>query len=111
MSAATGIASARSVSAPSVTSRHPAARAAVEFAAVGLASHALIFPWPEDGISLPHRLSFTVAHLAPQAVEFAFRQNHLAFQMGVELTELSKSQAEYLDVDVAGPYKPDHYRY
>ncbi|HSG39802.1 MAG TPA: DUF6065 family protein [Thermoanaerobaculia bacterium] len=39
-------------------------------AAVGLASHALIFPWPEDGISLPHRLSFTVAHLAPQAVLF-----------------------------------------
>ena len=39
-------------------------------AAVGLASHDLIFPWPEDGISLPHRLSFTVAHLAPQAVFF-----------------------------------------
>jgi GT2 family glycosyltransferase len=37
-------------------------------AAVGLASHDLIFPWPEDGVSLPHRLSFTVAHLAPQAV-------------------------------------------
>jgi glycosyltransferase involved in cell wall biosynthesis len=37
-------------------------------AAVGLASHDLIFPWPEDGISLPHRLSFTVAHLAEQAV-------------------------------------------
>ncbi len=37
-------------------------------AAVGLASHDLIFPWPEDDICLPHRLSFTVAHLAPQAV-------------------------------------------
>ena len=23
----------------------------------------------------------------------------------------TKSQAEYLGVDVAGPYKPDHYRY
>ena len=34
-------------------------------AAVGLASHDLIFPWPEDDICLPHRLSFTVAHLAP----------------------------------------------
>ena len=31
--------------------------------------------------------------------------------LGVELTELSKAQAEYLGVDVAGPYKPDHYRY
>ena len=24
---------------------------------------------------------------------------------------LSKAQAEYLGVDVAGPYKPEHYRY
>ena len=31
--------------------------------------------------------------------------------LGVELTELTKEQAEYLGVDVSGPYKPDHYRY
>lgn len=31
--------------------------------------------------------------------------------LGVRLTELSKGQAEYLGVDVAGPYKPEHYRY
>jgi len=31
--------------------------------------------------------------------------------LGVRLTELSKPQAEYLGVDVSGPYKPDHYRY
>ena len=31
--------------------------------------------------------------------------------LGVRLTELNKQQAEYLGVDVAGPYKPDHYRY
>jgi adenosylhomocysteinase len=31
--------------------------------------------------------------------------------LGVHLTELSKDQAEYIGVDVAGPYKPDHYRY
>ena len=31
--------------------------------------------------------------------------------LGVKLTELTKEQAEYLGVDVAGPYKPDHYRY
>jgi len=31
--------------------------------------------------------------------------------LGVRLTELSKPQAEYLGVDVAGPYKTDHYRY
>jgi adenosylhomocysteinase len=31
--------------------------------------------------------------------------------LGVRLTELSKEQAEYLGLDVAGPYKPEHYRY
>jgi adenosylhomocysteinase len=31
--------------------------------------------------------------------------------LGGELTRLSKDQAEYIDVDVEGPYKPDHYRY
>ncbi|TWH00703.1 adenosylhomocysteinase [Nocardioides sp. J9] len=31
--------------------------------------------------------------------------------LGVELTELTKEQAAYIGVDVAGPYKPDHYRY
>ena len=31
--------------------------------------------------------------------------------LGVELTELRKDQAEYLGVDVAGPFKPEHYRY
>jgi adenosylhomocysteinase len=31
--------------------------------------------------------------------------------LGVSLTELTKQQAEYLGVDVAGPYKPELYRY
>jgi adenosylhomocysteinase len=31
--------------------------------------------------------------------------------LGVRLTELTKDQAEYLGVDVAGPYKPELYRY
>ncbi|WP_238019853.1 adenosylhomocysteinase [Dactylosporangium sp. AC04546] len=31
--------------------------------------------------------------------------------LGVNLTELTKEQAEYIGVDVAGPYKPEHYRY
>jgi adenosylhomocysteinase len=31
--------------------------------------------------------------------------------LGVRLTELTKAQAEYLGVDFAGPYKPEHYRY
>jgi adenosylhomocysteinase len=32
-------------------------------------------------------------------------------QLGVNLTKLSKDQAEYIGVNEAGPYKPDHYRY
>ena len=31
--------------------------------------------------------------------------------LGVRLTTLSKEQAAYIGVDVAGPYKADHYRY
>jgi adenosylhomocysteinase len=31
--------------------------------------------------------------------------------LGVKLTTLTKQQAEYIGVDVEGPYKPDHYRY
>ena len=32
-------------------------------------------------------------------------------KLGAKLTVLSKDQAEYLSVPVAGPFKPDHYRY
>ncbi|MFF5209335.1 adenosylhomocysteinase [Streptosporangium sp. NPDC000396] len=31
--------------------------------------------------------------------------------LGVKLTKLTKAQAEYIGVDIEGPYKPDHYRY
>jgi adenosylhomocysteinase len=31
--------------------------------------------------------------------------------LGGTLTRLTKEQAEYLGIDVEGPYKPDHYRY
>jgi adenosylhomocysteinase len=32
-------------------------------------------------------------------------------KLGVKLTKLSETQAEYLGVPVEGPYKPEHYRY
>ena len=35
---------------------------------------------------------------------------HLA-KLGAKLTQLSKAQADYIDVPVQGPFKPDHYRY
>src|SRR5699024_4628684 len=31
--------------------------------------------------------------------------------LGGKLTKLTKEQAEYIGVDVEGPYKPEHYRY
>jgi adenosylhomocysteinase len=32
-------------------------------------------------------------------------------RLGVKLTKLSKKQAEYINVNVEGPFKPEHYRY
>ena len=61
-----------------------------------------IFTRPEDypvGVyTLPKELDEKVARLHLDA-------------LGVRLTELSKDQAEYMGLDVSGPYKPDHYRY
>jgi adenosylhomocysteinase len=47
---------------------------------------------------LPKHLDEKVAHLHLEA-------------LGVKLTKLTKEQAEYIGVDVEGPYKLDHYRY
>ncbi len=46
----------------------------------------------------------------PKHLDEKVARLHLA-ALGVRLTELTKAQAEYLGVDVAGPYKPEHYRY
>jgi adenosylhomocysteinase len=32
-------------------------------------------------------------------------------KLGAKLTRLTQEQADYIDVDVNGPYKPEHYRY
>jgi adenosylhomocysteinase len=32
-------------------------------------------------------------------------------KIGAKLTELNKKQADYISLPVAGPYKPDTYRY
>lgn len=49
-------------------------------------------------------------YVLPKILDEKVARSHLA-ALDVELTELSKEQAEYLDVDVAGPYKAEHYRY
>jgi len=47
---------------------------------------------------LPKRLDEKVARLHLEA-------------LGVRLTKLSDEQADYLDLEPGGPYKPEHYRY
>jgi adenosylhomocysteinase len=49
-------------------------------------------------------------HVLPKQLDEEVARLHLE-ALGAELTELTKEQAEYLGVDVAGPYKPEHYRY
>ncbi|HEX3787246.1 MAG TPA: adenosylhomocysteinase [Pseudonocardiaceae bacterium] len=46
----------------------------------------------------------------PKKLDEKVARMHLE-ALGCELTKLTKEQAEYIDVDVEGPYKPDHYRY
>ncbi|WP_120003023.1 adenosylhomocysteinase [Nesterenkonia muleiensis] len=52
----------------------------------------------------------TDVYVLPKLLDEKVARLHLD-ALGVKLTELTKGQAEYLGVDVAGPYKPDHYRY
>src|SRR5688500_5759062 len=49
-------------------------------------------------------------HVLPKRLDEEVARLHLD-ALGVELTELTKEQAAYLGVDVAGPYKSEHYRY
>ena len=49
-------------------------------------------------------------HRLPKVLDEKVARLHLD-ALGVRLTELTKEQAEYIGVDVAGPYKPEHYRY
>jgi adenosylhomocysteinase len=49
-------------------------------------------------------------HVLPKHLDEMVARLHID-ALGVRLTELSKSQAEYLGLDVAGPYKPELYRY
>ena len=49
-------------------------------------------------------------YILPKHLDEKVARLHLD-ALGVELTELSKEQAEYIGVDQKGPYKPAHYRY
>lgn len=49
-------------------------------------------------------------HMLPKKLDEEVARLHLD-KLGVKLTKLSKKQADYLGLDVEGPYKPEHYRY
>ncbi|HMB99851.1 MAG TPA: adenosylhomocysteinase [Flavobacteriaceae bacterium] len=49
-------------------------------------------------------------YMLPKHLDEKVAQLHLA-KIGVELTELRKDQADYIGVNVEGPYKPEYYRY
>jgi len=49
-------------------------------------------------------------YLLPKALDEKVANLHLP-ALGVELTTLSKAQADYIGVKVVGPFKPDTYRY
>jgi adenosylhomocysteinase len=55
--------------------------------------------------------SYTIdVYRLPKHLDEEVARLHLE-QLGVKLTKLTKDQAEYIGVNPAGPYKPEHYRY
>ncbi|OGQ23471.1 MAG: adenosylhomocysteinase [Deltaproteobacteria bacterium RIFCSPLOWO2_02_FULL_44_10] len=49
-------------------------------------------------------------YMLPKKLDEEVARLHLE-KLGVKLTKLTKEQAEYLDISVDGPYKPEFYRY
>jgi adenosylhomocysteinase len=49
-------------------------------------------------------------YVLPKKLDEKVARLHLK-KIGAKLTPLSREQAEYINVPVEGPYKPDHYRY
>ncbi len=49
-------------------------------------------------------------YMLPKHLDEEVARLHLA-KIGVELEELSKDQADYIGVEVKGPFKPEYYRY
>jgi adenosylhomocysteinase len=49
-------------------------------------------------------------YILPKILDEKVAKLHLK-KIGAELTTLTNKQAEYIGVDVAGPYKPETYRY
>ena len=49
-------------------------------------------------------------YILPKHLDERVARLHLG-RLGVQLTELTPEQADYIGIDAAGPFKSDHYRY
>ena len=59
----------------------------------------------KNGINYQNKL-----YVLPKLLDEKVARFHLG-KLGARLTRLNKKQAEYLNIPIDGPYKPDHYRY
>ncbi|MCH2038443.1 MAG: adenosylhomocysteinase, partial [Rickettsiales bacterium] len=59
----------------------------------------------ENGDSYEHQV-----YTLPKALDEKVAKLHLS-TLGVQLTELTKEQSDYLGIGQEGPFKPEHYRY
>ena len=83
---------------------HPSAVMSASFTNQTLAQIEL---WKERNSGLYQRGK---VYLLPKRLDEKVARLHLA-KYGAELTELSKEQADYINVDVVGPFKGEAYRY
>ncbi|MEO1406692.1 MAG: adenosylhomocysteinase, partial [Pseudomonadota bacterium] len=63
----------------------------------------------EDSKASPRKYENKV-YMLPKHLDEKVARLHLE-KIGVKLTEMTKDQADYIGVDQAGPFKPEHYRY
>jgi len=61
--------------------------------------------WKNKDTNKPGEVKVLPKHLDEEVARL-----HLA-KIGAKLTQLTSDQADYIGVPVAGPYKPEHYRY
>ena len=72
--------------------------------------HHHLNPTPPHPHTTPGQYARGKVYVLPKVRDETVARLHLG-SLGVELTELSKDQAEYIGVNVNGPYKPEAYRY
>merc|ERR1712147_190230 len=86
---------------------HPSFVMSCSFTNQTLAQLDLLRNWKEQDASKKYKND---VYLLPKDLDEKVARLHLP-ALGAELTELSKEQADYIGVSVAGPYKGDTYRY